>query len=186
MRDENEIYFSYESRLDEHVQRLYSTLEDSYAISLSKSQHGEETQMQKAGRIRKAKVFMCFLTQHYIYSPECGQELKYAVGLDKQIVFLVIDNLNADNQSDLYDMFGVFVQHFDSIDCQSCKHDWFANENCIKRIKENIEDKLKVKFLFENKYCMRVRFIRTFVTNIQTNRMNMHFKWLCLILVDTE
>ena len=83
---------SFHAENREHIMKLQADLGVTYKISINtkSDEVNKQVSLKSYGTndIKKAKLFLCCLTRHYVTSNECKRELMYAFRLNKPIIVL--------------------------------------------------------------------------------------------------
>ncbi len=98
-KEEKDIFIAFHTQFNDQIANLNSKLEASFKVALKSCVAEEENQQfiesYEPNDIKKAKIFLCCLTNEYIRSTECTREFAYAISLKKNVIAL---KENSDNQ----------------------------------------------------------------------------------------
>lgn len=138
MSSNYDVFISYQWDIKDQVRYLHDNL-----TSKGLRVWRDETNMsstsslpeQLATNIRNSKVFLCCLTQKYVESKNCVNEINYANAINKNFVILMIDKLKIENLSGV----GFIIASKIYIHCYSNPSDWPTShfDEIYKSIQDN-------------------------------------------------
>jgi hypothetical protein len=139
-----EVFVSYQWDSDAHITSLLKNLADRYIFaSRDKEQlkaNNDGLFKQLGEQIKKAKVFLCCLTDKYTKSANCLKELNFAAKIGKSIIYLMIDKMSVQQlETEVAFIMGNSVY----VHCYKHPDTWFDLD--IEEIYKNIKSTLEVK-----------------------------------------
>ena len=142
----NHVYISYHWDIYEKVNTFYNKFTRDCRLrvwfdkkELTLSSNNESYFGQPAKKIRKSKIFLCFITKSYLKSKICIKELVHADKLDKSIIYIMIEDIDPIKMDD---QISFIIGNSLKIDCYTSPNSLI--DEYLDEIKEIILQKLKL------------------------------------------